>query len=148
MICCDKTKEKALIYLKSRLFDAVAGLVRETGLEPVRSPTRPSNVRVCLFRHSRMSAWNVVNYNTVPSNCQAFFNEMPRFYERILFYCPVCVSIGTVCSFNRNIICSNSPLLHIFIFRRRGDNWCYRLCKGRIERLSCCIFFFRFSLFE
>ena len=29
------------------------GLVRLTGLEPVRSPTRPSNVRVCLFRHNR-----------------------------------------------------------------------------------------------
>ena len=29
-------------------------LVRETGLEPVRGlPTRPSNVRVCRFRHSR-----------------------------------------------------------------------------------------------
>ena len=30
-----------------------AGLVRSTGLEPVRSPTRPSNVRVCQFRHDR-----------------------------------------------------------------------------------------------
>ena len=29
-------------------------LVRETGLEPVRLPTRPSNVRVCRFRHSRI----------------------------------------------------------------------------------------------
>ena len=29
--------------------------VRSTGLEPVRSPTRPSNVRVCLFRHDRMT---------------------------------------------------------------------------------------------
>ena len=28
-------------------------LVRETGLEPVRITTRPSNVRVCQFRHSR-----------------------------------------------------------------------------------------------
>ena len=28
-------------------------LVRETGLEPVRKNTRPSNVRVCRFRHSR-----------------------------------------------------------------------------------------------
>jgi hypothetical protein len=26
--------------------------VSETGLEPVRLPTRPSNVRVCQFRHS------------------------------------------------------------------------------------------------
>lgn len=28
-------------------------LVRRTGLEPVWLPTRPSNVRVCRFRHSR-----------------------------------------------------------------------------------------------
>ena len=28
-------------------------MVRSTGLEPVRSPTRPSNVRVCQFRHDR-----------------------------------------------------------------------------------------------
>ena len=32
---------------------SVVSLVRSTGLEPVRSPTRPSNVRVCLFRHDR-----------------------------------------------------------------------------------------------
>ena len=30
-------------------------MVRPTGLEPVRSPTRPSNVRVCLFRQGRIS---------------------------------------------------------------------------------------------
>ena len=28
-------------------------LVRSMGLEPIRSPIRPSNVRVCLFRHDR-----------------------------------------------------------------------------------------------
>ena len=28
-------------------------MVRSTGLEPVRLPTRPSNVRVCQFRHDR-----------------------------------------------------------------------------------------------
>ena len=32
-------------------------LVRLTGLEPVRSPTRPSNVRVCLFRHNRANTF-------------------------------------------------------------------------------------------
>ena len=32
-------------------------LVRLTGLEPVRSPTRPSNVRVCLFRHNRANIY-------------------------------------------------------------------------------------------
>ncbi len=30
-------------------------LVRWAGLEPARLPTRPSNVRVCRFRHHRMS---------------------------------------------------------------------------------------------
>ena len=33
------------------------GMVRSTGLEPVRSPTRPSNVRVCLFRHDRANIY-------------------------------------------------------------------------------------------
>lgn len=28
-------------------------VVRSMGLEPIRSPIRPSNVRVCLFRHDR-----------------------------------------------------------------------------------------------
>ena len=28
-------------------------LVRPMGLEPIRLPTRPSNVRVCQFRHGR-----------------------------------------------------------------------------------------------
>ena len=32
-----------------------AYLVRSMGLEPIRSPIRPSNVRVCLFRHDRNS---------------------------------------------------------------------------------------------
>ncbi len=27
------------------------------GLEPIRLPTRPSNVRVCLFRHSRVNVY-------------------------------------------------------------------------------------------
>ena len=29
-------------------------MVRLMGLEPIRSPIRPSNVRVCLFRHNRI----------------------------------------------------------------------------------------------
>ena len=32
----------------------VAIMVRLMGLEPIRSPIRPSNVRVCLFRHNRI----------------------------------------------------------------------------------------------
>ena len=40
--------EKKTIVLSSFL------LVRSMGLEPIRSPIRPSNVRVCLFRHNRI----------------------------------------------------------------------------------------------
>ena len=32
---------------------SLRSLVRPMGLEPIRSPIRPSNVRVCLFRHGR-----------------------------------------------------------------------------------------------
>ena len=39
--------EKKTIVISSFL------LVRSMGLEPIRSPIRPSNVRVCLFRHDR-----------------------------------------------------------------------------------------------
>ena len=39
--------EKKTIAISSFL------LVRSMGLEPIRSPIRPSNVRVCLFRHDR-----------------------------------------------------------------------------------------------
>ena len=38
---------------ETRLFVVSLFLVRSTGLEPVWLPTRPSNVRVCLFRHPR-----------------------------------------------------------------------------------------------
>ena len=41
------------IHLLSETGSDYVGLVRSTGLEPVRSPTRPSNVRVCQFRHDR-----------------------------------------------------------------------------------------------
>ena len=34
---------------------SLSPLVRSPGLEPGRSPIRPSNVRVCLFRHDRKS---------------------------------------------------------------------------------------------
>ena len=42
-------------------------MVRLTGLEPVPSRTRPSNVRVCLFRHNRK---NKVYYTLKSMNCQ------------------------------------------------------------------------------
>ena len=43
-----------LILLVFAGYFAWAYLVRPTRLELVRSPTRPSNVRVCLFRHGRI----------------------------------------------------------------------------------------------
>ena len=53
MLCisCITKKVTALIPYQDQGCD----VVRSTGLEPVRSPTRPSNVRVCLFRHDRMT---------------------------------------------------------------------------------------------
>ena len=44
-------KRTGLCY-KDRFF---CSLVRRTGLEPVWLPTRPSNVRVCHFRHPRVT---------------------------------------------------------------------------------------------
>ncbi len=41
------------------------------GLEPIRLPTRPSNVRVCLFRHSRV---NVYYYTQEFQFVNTFFN--------------------------------------------------------------------------
>lgn len=43
------TKKRQPLYQDWRSF-----MVRWTGLEPVPSRTRPSNVRVCQFRHHRM----------------------------------------------------------------------------------------------
>ena len=41
-------------WIKKSLASASDFLVRLMGLEPIRLPTRPSNVRVCQFRHSRI----------------------------------------------------------------------------------------------
>ena len=38
---------------KGRNRALILAVVRPMGLEPIRSPIRPSNVRVCLFRHGR-----------------------------------------------------------------------------------------------
>ena len=53
-----------------------AELVRSTGLEPVRSPTRPSNVRVCLFRHDRMT---IDIIHTPPGDVKQNFPGIPLF---------------------------------------------------------------------
>ena len=49
----DQRKQKIRTHFLSETSSDSVGLVRSTGLEPVRSPTRPSNVRVCQFRHDR-----------------------------------------------------------------------------------------------
>ena len=49
-VSCPNGVKKSLPALYPKL---VGMVVRSTGLEPVRSPTRPSNVRVCQFRHDR-----------------------------------------------------------------------------------------------
>ncbi len=53
-----KRKEKKQRIKNDRALDGIVSrtlsdLVRSMGLEPIRSPIRPSNVRVCLFRHDR-----------------------------------------------------------------------------------------------
>ena len=56
--------------------DVFLFMVRETGLEPVWSPTRTLNVRVCRFRHSRISVAfrdNVDCYNRWFFNCQHIY---------------------------------------------------------------------------
>ena len=62
---------------KSCLSTGFFVLVRETGLEPVWSPTRTLNVRVCRFRHSRISRVplrdNVDYYNRGIKECQHLF---------------------------------------------------------------------------
>ncbi len=46
-------------------------------LNPYGKSTRPSNVRVCQFRHSRE---DVCNYSRFPAICQAFFQKKIHFY--------------------------------------------------------------------
>jgi hypothetical protein len=52
------------------------------GLEPIWSPTRPSNVRVCLFRHDRMiklvlttSAKIIIMFLSVKVNIHPLFSS-------------------------------------------------------------------------
>ena len=55
-------------------------MVRPMRLELIRSPIRPSNVRVCLFRHGRnIKFCNRNYYNQIPRHCQY------QFYYAALF---------------------------------------------------------------
>lgn len=54
---CFRNGQRKAIIRTHRLSETGSdyiGLVRLMGLEPIRSPIRPSNVRVCLFRHNRI----------------------------------------------------------------------------------------------
>ncbi len=55
-----------------------SGMVRRTGLEPVWLPTRPSNVRVCQFRHPRADDLTII------LNMQMFVNRF--FSKKMQFY--------------------------------------------------------------
>ena len=57
-------------------------MVRETGLEPVRKNTRPSNVRVCLFRHSRVSLFPLGTVRIIAEQ-----NEFVNSFFNIFFNC-------------------------------------------------------------
>ena len=57
-------------------------MVRPAGLEPARSPTRPSNVRVCLFRQGRISSalsQALINFIVKQCFCQHVFFGSPIF---------------------------------------------------------------------
>ena len=75
-------------FLLGKFGSDFSGLVRETGLEPVRKNTRPSNVRVCLFRHSRVSfvlfrtVRIIADWNTF---VKPFFAIFFSFFTFILF---------------------------------------------------------------
>ena len=76
---------------KERINPLLICLVRETGIEPVRSPTRPSNVRVCLFRHSRIAVLintTLILY-TIFRKCQYlfwnFFYFLKNFFDNYFF---------------------------------------------------------------
>ena len=82
----EQRRERAPFFVKkrSKLLIACPGLVRLMGLEPIRSPIRPSNVRVCLFRHNRKysfrqriaSAFSCVSYyNALFLCCQYRISE-------------------------------------------------------------------------
>ena len=59
------------IYNKrDTLKDVSFVMVRSKGFEPPWSPTRTWTVRVCQFRHDRISHWTVLLYNTQEQNAK------------------------------------------------------------------------------
>ncbi len=56
-------------------------LVRQMGLEPIRSRTRPSNVPVCQFQHCRAPC----HYSRRGGHCQFLFFKILSPFDTVLF---------------------------------------------------------------
>ena len=69
---------------KKPCFRMVFCLVRPMGLEPIWLPTRPSNVRVCLFRHGRINISKEYYRRLLPKSQLPFLKksreELPGFF--------------------------------------------------------------------
>lgn len=87
-------------HKKSRASDLALALklVRSMGLEPIRSPIRPSNVRVCLFRHDR-------ELHELLYLCQVGMSSPCRLFSRCFLKKPLCSS----CLRETIIILSTQP---------------------------------------
>ena len=65
-------------------------MVRTVGLEPTRSPIRPSNVRVCQFRHDRIChvtdvfAISKYDYTRIHSMLSIIKLKKPKKYIKII----------------------------------------------------------------
>ena len=81
-------QRKAIIRTHHRLEigSDYIGLVRLMGLEPIRSPIRPSNVRVCLFRHNRISELNFIHSLTAWAIIQHRIPNVKSFMRTKLIY--------------------------------------------------------------
>jgi len=64
----------------------VLTLVRSTGLEPVRLPIRPSNVRVCQFHHDRITYLFYVSFAVRNSKIYYTGWSQPCQYVFLHFY--------------------------------------------------------------
>ncbi len=79
-------------------------MVRLPGLEPGWSPIRPSNVRVCLFRHNRkyLLDYNITNIGCLSRDFYLLFNVLYSYtYLAILIkYIYICYNIYIINQIN------------------------------------------------
>ena len=87
-------------------------MVRPAGLEPARSPTRPSNVRVCLFRQGRIS-YVGEPYHSIIRIYTHFVNKIFSFLAK---------------KNNNNTSCLHSDPFVVFLFAKlpSSDRWPFR----------------------